>query len=239
MTKTIGALTADPAPDATALFETERAGAGYRLSVAQVKALVGASLALTGSSTASTPATPTANNTTAVANMAALQAVLAAFGFDNFTTAQPGINPDGVPATGIYAIVSTNAGTYPAGFSGGGTLIVGRRNITPYRAIEILIGEATGRTWVRTNTGSWGAWVELTRGGSDSTISTMTALTSITSAVALALPSRVAQYTLTTLPSAATYSGYEIDVTNATGGPKRCRSNGSVWQILNTTTTVS
>jgi hypothetical protein len=47
------------------------------------------------------------------------------------------------------------------------------------------------------------------------------------------------QYTLTTLPSASAYNGYEIDVTNATGGSKRCRSNGTVWQILNTTTTVS
>lgn len=52
-------------------------------------------------------------------------------------------------------------------------------------------------------------------------------------------PVRPGQYTLTTLPSASAYNGYEIDVTNATGGSKRCRSNGSVWQILNTTTTVS
>jgi len=52
-------------------------------------------------------------------------------------------------------------------------------------------------------------------------------------------PVKVGQYTLTTLPSASAYSGYEIDVTNATGGSKRCRSNGTVWQILNTTTTVS
>lgn len=52
-------------------------------------------------------------------------------------------------------------------------------------------------------------------------------------------PIRPGQYTLSTLPSAAAYNGYEIDVTNAAGGPKRCRSNGSVWQILNTTTTVS
>ena len=52
-------------------------------------------------------------------------------------------------------------------------------------------------------------------------------------------PVKCGQYTLSTLPSASTYSGYEIDVTDATGGPKRCRSNGSVWQILNTTTTVS
>lgn len=52
-------------------------------------------------------------------------------------------------------------------------------------------------------------------------------------------PVKVGQYTLATLPSAAIYNGYDIDVTDATGGPKRCRSNGSVWQILNTTTTVS
>lgn len=52
-------------------------------------------------------------------------------------------------------------------------------------------------------------------------------------------PIRCGQFTLATLPSAAAFSGYEIDVTDAAGGPKRCRSNGSVWQILNTTTTVS
>ena len=52
-------------------------------------------------------------------------------------------------------------------------------------------------------------------------------------------PVKIGAYTLTTLPSASLYSGYLIDVTNATGGPKTCRSNGTVWQILNTTTTVS
>ena len=52
-------------------------------------------------------------------------------------------------------------------------------------------------------------------------------------------PVKCGQYTLATLPSASTYNGYEIDVTDATGGSKRCRSNGTVWQILNTTTTVS
>lgn len=52
-------------------------------------------------------------------------------------------------------------------------------------------------------------------------------------------PLRMGQYTLATLPNASTFNGYEIDVTDATGGSKRCRSNGTVWQILNTTTTVS
>lgn len=239
MTKRIGDLPADPAPDATSIFESERDGESYRLSSDQLQEIIGAALALVGG-TASDPATPVTNNTSAVANMKAIQTVLAAIGFDAFTTVQPGINPDADPATGIYAVVSTNPGVYPTWFSGGGTLIVGRRNITAYRAIEIIIGEAVGRIAVRTKfTASWGAWVDVTRGGVDSTLTSLTALTSITSALTLALPNRVAQYTLATLPSAATYNAHEIDVTNATGGPKRCRSNGTVWQILNTTTTVS
>jgi len=60
-----------------------------------------------------------------------------------------------------------------------------------------------------------------------------------TSSAQVAGPVKPGQYTLTTLPSASAFSGYEIDVTNATGGSKRCRSNGTVWQILNTITTVS
>lgn len=52
-------------------------------------------------------------------------------------------------------------------------------------------------------------------------------------------PAKHGQYTLTTLPSAATYNGYLIDVTNATGGVKTCRSDGTAWKILNTTTMVS
>lgn len=69
-------------------------------------------------------------------------------------------------------------------------------------------------------------------------ITTIAALT-VTGSTAVTGPVRVGQYTLTTLPSASTFSGYEIDVTNATGGSKRCRSDGTAWKILNTTTTVS
>lgn len=52
-------------------------------------------------------------------------------------------------------------------------------------------------------------------------------------------PIRPGSYLLTTLPSAAVWDGHLIDVVNATGGPKLCRSNGTVWQIVNTGTTVS
>lgn len=60
-----------------------------------------------------------------------------------------------------------------------------------------------------------------------------------TTSLAVQGPVLVGQYLLASLPPAASFSGYEIDVTNATGGSKRCRSNGTVWQIINTTTTVS
>ncbi|WP_058790563.1 pyocin knob domain-containing protein [Pseudomonas oryzihabitans] len=52
-------------------------------------------------------------------------------------------------------------------------------------------------------------------------------------------PVRVGQYTLASLPSASAFNSYEIDVTDAAGGAKRCRSDGTNWKIINTTTTVS
>jgi hypothetical protein len=52
-------------------------------------------------------------------------------------------------------------------------------------------------------------------------------------------PVCIGQYTLSTLPSASVFAGALIDVTDATGGPKTCRSDGTNWNILNTTTTVS
>jgi hypothetical protein len=52
-------------------------------------------------------------------------------------------------------------------------------------------------------------------------------------------PLAVPSYTLTTLPTASLFSGKYIDVSNATGGAKLCRSDGTNWKIVNTTTTVS
>jgi hypothetical protein len=53
------------------------------------------------------------------------------------------------------------------------------------------------------------------------------------------MPSRLAPYTLSTLPTASGWTNFLIIVTNATGGPKVCYSNGANWLILNTTTPVS
>lgn len=52
-------------------------------------------------------------------------------------------------------------------------------------------------------------------------------------------PVEYPNYTLSTLPSASANNTRIINVSNATGGQKLCQSNGTVWQILNTTTTVS
>lgn len=62
---------------------------------------------------------------------------------------------------------------------------------------------------------------------------------SVSGQATFSAPLRPAQYTMASLPSASAFTGYEIDVTDAAGGAKRCRSDGSAWKILNTTTTVS
>lgn len=52
-------------------------------------------------------------------------------------------------------------------------------------------------------------------------------------------PVRFGQFVLAALPSAAAFAQYMITVTDATGGPKLCVSDGANWKIINTTTTVS
>lgn len=46
-------------------------------------------------------------------------------------------------------------------------------------------------------------------------------------------------FTIATLPSAVDNARAIIEVSDAAGGPKAVRSNGTVWQILNTTTEVA
>lgn len=87
-----------------------------------------------------------------------------------------------------------------------------------------------GRTFVRVKHDStWQPWREFAF--SDTPV--------FTGAVTCGGPVRVGQYTLASLPSASAFTGYEIDVADAAGGAKRCRSDGTNWKIINTTTTVS
>lgn len=52
-------------------------------------------------------------------------------------------------------------------------------------------------------------------------------------------PLKIGQYTLSTLPSPSAFNRGYIDVADASGGPKTCRSNGTAWYVLNTTNIVS
>lgn len=52
-------------------------------------------------------------------------------------------------------------------------------------------------------------------------------------------PMRLGQYTLDTLPDPALFPSCIIDVTDADGGSKTCKSNAVAWKILNTDITVS
>lgn len=121
--------------------------------------------------------------------------------------------------------------------------------VTPLNGTSGLVGQTTIRT-VRsgqyetvsyaTSDTTWSAWSEPNvRGGANSTITSLSGLTSITSSVVMSLPTKLATFTVATLPSAPLYSGCTIMVSNAAGGAKQCTSNGTVWQITNTTTTVS
>lgn len=52
-------------------------------------------------------------------------------------------------------------------------------------------------------------------------------------------PVRIGQYTIATMPAASAWTGYNINVTDASGGSKWCQSNGTTWNILNTNTPVA
>jgi hypothetical protein len=52
-------------------------------------------------------------------------------------------------------------------------------------------------------------------------------------------PFKPGQYTLSTLPSASTYNGYTITVSNASGGPALCLSNGTNWINVRTNAPVN
>jgi len=52
-------------------------------------------------------------------------------------------------------------------------------------------------------------------------------------------PISIGSYTILTLPDAATYAGYYIDVSDAAAGAGLARSNGSAWKIPNTNVTIT
>lgn len=149
-------------------------------------------------------------------------------------------------AIGMYRTTGSNT-DLPAGF-GGGLVSYNIRNTAP-ASIELVqeyVSITTAKSASRTSVGAatlaapaWKAWVSDVQAGVDGSLTSLTALTSITSPVVMSLPTKLATFTLATLPSAPLYSGCTIMVSNAAGGAKQCTSNATVWQITNTTTTVS
>lgn len=209
------------------------------VSTAQQTAL-NAKVGLTGNDTiagvktfSSSPIVPTVLGTDvsqAVASSAAVRAIMAQFGL-GAADLQQLVNADDMTLKpGWYITTAATTGTLPTTYgivrsdslAGGGST-----NTWALYTFYATNGSIYNRFSI--NLAAWSPWrPQVFSTGAD-----------FTGPVTVAAPVRVGQYTLTTLPSAATYNGYEIDVTNATGGSKRCRSNGTVWQILNTTTTVS
>lgn len=130
-----------------------------------------------------------------------------------------------------------------------GSVYVHLTVVTPLNGAVGAVGATTIRTArgydrevvsYATSATTWSAWSEPNvRGGANSTITSLSGLTSITSSVVMSLPTKLATFTVATLPSAPLYSGCTIMVSNAAGGAKQCTSNATVWQITNTTTTVS
>lgn len=62
---------------------------------------------------------------------------------------------------------------------------------------------------------------------------------SVTGSFSCTLPASIGTYTLSTLPSASSYSGYLIQVSNASRGWALCRSNGTSWIDLYTQAAVA
>lgn len=61
----------------------------------------------------------------------------------------------------------------------------------------------------------------------------------VSGAMSCTLPAFIGTYTLSTLPSASSYSGYLIQVSNASRGWALCRSNGTSWIDLYTQAAVA
>ncbi len=150
------------------------------------------------------------------------------YGLGN-TTAPTVTDASTISGTGMYRALFS-ASNIPIGTSG--VLFHHSYDASSYTQLFAPTASATARLFVLNKFGSSGTrtpWREVA----------MLDSPSFSGSVTSAGPIKPGQYTLATLPSASAWNGYEIDVTDATGGAKRCRSNGTAWQILNTTTTVS
>lgn len=267
MSKTISALPVAGAATGAELVPVVQSGATKRMTVSQIRAnlassginsditsLTGLLVALPvsqGGTGANTQAgARTALGLGAVSTENLLPVAKGGTGGTSQATARSGIGALGVGEYGIGGVSISEPGNLNslnvteffnttavttsvpigAGTSAGQGHGIHNQHPNSQYCAEYWTQLTSNRTFVRVkNAGSPLAWSEF---------AFLNAPT-FTTSLAVQGPVLVGQYLLASLPPAASFSGYEIDVTNATGGSKRCRSNGTVWQIINTTTTVS
>ncbi len=184
-----------------------------------------ASPAFTGTPSAVTPAL--GDNSTRLQTTAGVLAQIQAYGIGN-ATAPTVTDASAVSNAGLYRVLFS-AANIPIGTSG--VLQHYAYDASSYTQIFAPSASATTRLFAlnKFGAGSRTPWREVA----------MLDSPSFTGSLQSAGPVRPGQYTMSSLPSASAFSGYEIDVTDAAGGAKRCRSDGTNWKILNTTTTVS
>jgi len=181
----------------------------------------------------SSPIVPTvagSDTSQAAASSAGVRAIMAQFGL-GASDLQPLANADDMTLKpGWYITTASTTGTLPAVYGiVRSDSLAGGGSTNTWALYTFYATNGNIYTRFSINLAAWSPWrQQVFASGAD-----------FTGAVTFAAPLKLGQYTLTTLPSAATYSGYTIDVTNATGGVKQCRSNGANWIVVNTTNVVN
>lgn len=169
------------------------------------------------------------------------------FGGGTTSVAQSGVEPAVQIRGASYATAALGITNSAAGVQGG-AIFLGKDRA----GASVAVGDTVSEIWHTAHNGTSHSSTGLDRmvvigvvangavsARKETIVNSVTVEATTSSSKALGTPLRLASYTLTTLPSAAAVPDHLIDVSNATGGAKVCRSNGSVWQILNTNTTVS
>lgn len=170
------------------------------------------------------------------------KAELAATGTNRLSLVAGGAERIGVSTTGAVTVAGSLAATAPnasalATRSGASNAYAG---ISLGRmAGEAILGISGGNTQVANGDVAGDLTLRNDSGRILLALGTFPAVVVSASGVATNLPFSLAKYSMSTAAAASAFNGCLIEITDAAGGPKVCRSNGSAWLILNTQTPVT